>query len=80
MCYYNGRGVAEDEEAGVKWFRKAAVRGNVDGQNHPGWCYMRGSGVEKDPARAEMWLTRAAEQDHPSWLPVCREKGTRALL
>ncbi|GAQ83796.1 SEL1 protein [Klebsormidium nitens] len=64
LCYYNGKGVAEDEEAGVRWFRKAAERGNADGQNHLGWCYLHGSGVETDLARAEKWLTKAAEQDH----------------
>ncbi|GAQ88633.1 hypothetical protein KFL_004460070 [Klebsormidium nitens] len=65
LCYYNGKGVAENKGRGVQWFRKAAERGQVNAQNHLGWCYLReGRGVESNRAHAEEWLIKAGDQGH----------------
>lgn len=65
LCYFNGKGIAEDKDRGAQWFRKAAERGDVDAQNHLGWCYLReGRGVKSSRARAEEWLVKAGEQGH----------------
>ena len=32
VCYYNGRGVEQNYEEAVKWYKKAAEQGNDDAQ------------------------------------------------
>ena len=48
----------------VKWFEKAAERGNVEAMYYLGECYRDGSGVDEDQKKAVEWFTKAAEQGH----------------
>jgi TPR repeat protein len=62
LCHHHGKGVEEDQERAVEWFKKAAELGQSDAQNHLGWCYRNGSGVEWDHELAVKWLKKAAHQ------------------
>ena len=48
----------------VKWFAKAAERGNVEAMYYLGECYRDGSGVDEDQKKAVEWFTKAAKQGH----------------
>ena len=63
--YKNGRGVARDDKAAVKWSRKAAEQGLATAQANLGEMYERGLGVAQDDKKAVEWLTKAAEQGDP---------------
>ena len=41
-AYAYGRGVEQDLEEAMKWYRKAAEQGNADAQNKLGWLYNGG--------------------------------------
>ena len=64
--YTNGRGVEQDDEEAVKWYRKAAEQGNASAQCNLGWCYDNGEGVEQDYEEAAKWYRKAAEQGNAS--------------
>ena len=62
--YYLGEHYADDEDfkTAVKWFQKAADRGNADAQNNLGFCYHEGQGVPQDYDEAVKWYLKAADQ------------------
>jgi TPR repeat protein len=51
-----------DPIEGVRWFRKAAVQGDPDGQYRLGSAYAYGVGVREDKSEAAKWYLKAAEQ------------------
>jgi TPR repeat protein len=59
--YGQGEGVAQDYKEAVKWYRKAAEQGVVDGQYNLGWMYDKGKGVVQDYKEAVKWYRKAAE-------------------
>ena len=59
--YYNGEGVARDYSEAVKWFRRAADKGNIDAQFQLGLMYETGKGVS-DYSEALNWYRLAANQ------------------
>ena len=61
-AYAYGKGVAEDLEEAVKWWRKAAEQGDAMAQTNLGSMYANGLGVAKDEAEAVKWYRKAAEQ------------------
>ncbi len=52
----------QDYDEAIKWFRKAAERGDAKGQNVLGVMYENGQGVPQDYAEAIKWFRKAAEQ------------------
>ena len=58
-CYKNGKGVEKNYKEAVKWFKKAAEKGNAWAMNNLGNCYKNGKGVEKNEAEAEKWYKKA---------------------
>ena len=60
--YDNGRGVTQDYNEAVKWYRKAAEQGNARAQRALGIMYRYGYGVAKDFVLAHMWYNLAAAQ------------------
>ena len=60
--YYGRNGVEKDYSEAVKWYRKAAERGDATGQVNLGYMYKNGLGVEKDFSEAVKWYRMAAEQ------------------
>jgi TPR repeat protein len=62
--YANGRGVPEDDQQAVAWYRKAAEHGLPDAQYSLGLAYEAGRGVPQDLTLAMAWFRKAAEQGH----------------
>jgi TPR repeat protein len=61
----NGNGVRRDPYEAVRWFRKAAEKGQPWGQVLLAGMYLMGRGVEcADETKAIAWIKRAAEQGH----------------
>lgn len=60
--YYTEEYGKKDLAEAVKWFRKAAEKGNAEAQYGLGICYEYGQGVEKDLAESVKWYRKAAEQ------------------
>jgi len=50
-----------DFQAALKWYRKAAARGDPDAQNSLGQMYEDGEGVRQNYTLAAKWYRRAAE-------------------
>jgi TPR repeat protein len=64
--YHYGLGVPADFTSAFKWYRAAALQGNVDGELGLAVLYAFGKGVEPDLAIARMWLSVAADAMPPS--------------
>lgn len=64
VMYDKGYGVAQDEAAAAKWYRKAAGLGNTKAQFSLGVMLANGRGVAKDDVEAGQWYRKAAEQGH----------------
>ena len=59
MCNW-GQGVLQDYAEAIRWFRKAANRGEAIAQSQLGLMYASGHGVPQDYVQAHMWLNLAA--------------------
>lgn len=60
------------------WYRRAAEKGNVDGQHQLALMLWNGEGVEKNEIEAVQWFRRAAEQGKATsqyWLATAYEFG-----
>lgn len=64
ICYYEGKGIEQDVQKAVEWYRKAAEQGYADAQNRLGVRYDRGEGVEENSKIANEWFLKAAKQGH----------------
>ena len=64
ICYYYGRGVNQNYEEAVKWFRKAAEQENAAAYSNLGVCYEKGRGVERNAEEAAKWYRKAANQEN----------------
>ncbi len=58
--YVEGKGVDRDDEAAVKWYRRAATQGHAQAQGSLGFMLHTGRGVERDLTEAIEWYTKAA--------------------
>ena len=61
-CYNEGKGVEKDYTEAVRWFRKAAEKGNDLAQCQLGIRYYDGGGVKTDYDEAVKWFKKAIEQ------------------
>ena len=61
-CYYYGKGVTQDYEKAVYWFKKAANQWNAHAQYRLGVCYSMGKGVKQDNKQAFEWYKKSADQ------------------
>ncbi|WP_032501022.1 tetratricopeptide repeat protein, partial [Vibrio tasmaniensis] len=59
-----GRGVSQDYEEAVSWYRKAAEQGYARAQTNLGWMYDEGRGVSQDYEESVSWYRKAAEQGY----------------
>ena len=75
MCYYYGRGVAQDNTEAVKWYRLAAKHGYAEAQYSLGLCYLNGTGVAQNYTEAVKWLKKAAKQGNASAINVLKHLG-----
>ena len=60
--YDLGRGVPQDDQEAVKWFRLSAEQGNAKAQYNLGAMYANGEGVPQDYKEAVKWYRLSAEQ------------------
>ena len=60
--YAEGKGVPQDDQEAVKWFRLAAEDGNAPAQYSLGLAYEKGQGVPQDYQEAIKWYRLAATQ------------------
>jgi len=62
VAYENGKGLDQNDELAVQWYRKAAEQGDAAAQNALGVMYRMGRGVETNKEEAVRWYQRAAQQ------------------
>jgi len=60
--YEKGRGVDEDDDLALEWYRKSAEQGVAQAQYKVGIFYLKGIAVDADPEQAKIWLQRSANQ------------------
>ncbi len=60
--YNEGLGVELNETEAVKWYRRAAMRGNAASQLNLGYMYEFAEGVDKDNTEAVKWYRKSADQ------------------
>ena len=58
--YYDGQGVAQNQDLAIKWWSEAAGQGVIEAQHNLGLVYFSGTGAEKDIEKARFWIERAA--------------------
>ena len=62
--YANPEATEKDYEDAVKYFKKAAQKGNAEGQYHLGFAYLQGLGIEANPQKAYEYFVLSAEQNY----------------
>jgi TPR repeat protein len=72
--YFSGKGVSQNYEEGVRWFRKAAAQGSADAQANLAAAYAAGRGVAPSGATAADWYYRAGL----AYLKAGRREGALA--
>ena len=60
--YLNGRGVPQDYDEALRWFRRAADQGFAGAQSDLGFMYATGRGVPQDDGEAARLYRLAADQ------------------
>lgn len=60
--YEMGKGVKKDLAQAIRWYRKSAEQGNIDGQGALANLYFEGPAEVRDLAQGVHWLRKAAEQ------------------
>ena len=58
----NGNRFPQKYEAAVRWFVKAAEKGNPKAQYNLGYCYENGIGIVSNRDEARSWYEKAAEK------------------
>jgi uncharacterized protein len=61
LLYYGGRGLSQDYNEALMWFRQAAEQDVAGAQFHLGVMFYEGRGVPQDTAEAAKWFHRAAD-------------------
>ena len=63
LLHYRGRGVPQDLDEAVRWFRQAGDQGDATAQFYLGVMHSEGRGVPQNYAEAARWYRLAAERD-----------------
>ncbi len=78
-----GEEVTEESQAeSATWYRRAAEKGNAEGQHQLALMLWNGEGVEKNQTEAVQWFRRAADQGKANsqyWLATAYEFGDGGL-
>ena len=72
--YYAEDCLGQDYAEALKWFKKAASKGNAQAQYRLGKMYSKGQGVTPAPNLAFMWYSMAAENGHSKALDAIDDK------
>jgi len=62
LLYFDGTGVQQNIEEGVRWWLKSAKQGNTQSMNMLGDAYLNGVGIKKDEEGAVKWFQKAAKK------------------
>ncbi len=62
--YATGRGVGQDRDVAISWYRLAAEQGQAEARFTLGYSYENGNGVPRSDAEAVRWYRLAADQEH----------------
>jgi len=62
--YAQGYGVKPNIEEAIKWYQRAAQKGNAKAQLNMGALYAEGNGVEKNDIEAVEWYRKAAKDGY----------------
>ena len=62
VMYDNGKGVPQDYQEAVRWYRLAAEQGDDYAQSNLGVMYATGKGVPQDYVQAHTWINLAASR------------------
>lgn len=60
-CYDTGKGIIQNYDNAVIWYRKAINNGNIPARRHLGYCYEFGRGVKTNLAEARKWYESARD-------------------
>jgi TPR repeat protein len=66
LLYAAGKGVPQDYNQAVEWYRKAAEQGVPAAEYNLGVIYANGQGVPVNPPEAAKWFLKAAQQGIPN--------------
>jgi len=64
LLYRNGKGVRQNYQQTLKWYRKGAMLGNAMAQTGLAYLYYKGLGVPQDNVQAYAWFDIAVEGGH----------------
>ena len=64
IMHAEGKGVARDPAAAIRWFTRAAQKGYAEAEFRLGVIYEFGHGVPEDKSRARHWYRLAADHAH----------------
>ena len=64
--YETGKGIEQNSEEAVKWYRKAAEQENATAQYNLGLIYQYGKGVVKNHSEAIKWYEKSAGHGYQS--------------
>ena len=73
--YYEGKGVDQDYELAVYWYKLAAELGDRVAQTKLGNCYDNGTGVPRDQHMAKYWWVEAAKRGGVRAKQILDERG-----
>ena len=62
VTYELGKGVSQDYQLAVKWYKRVAEQGHANAQYYLGGMYLSGQGVPQDYQLAVKWYRRSAQQ------------------
>jgi len=61
LCYYNGDGIKQNIQEGIKWWLKAAENGDSSAQLNMALAYENADHVPRDSVQAIKWYRKSAE-------------------
>lgn len=62
FMYYSGKGISQDYEKAVYWFKQSALQGNPLAQSNVAYMYKQGEGVPQDYSESAKWYRQAAQR------------------
>lgn len=83
ICYFQGKGVKEDNDKAFMWLSKAVDAGNAKAHCWLGTCYQYGYGTDKNMEKAIELYTKGADlgdSDSMNYVGICLEKGNGVLM
>ena len=61
LYYEDGKGLKQDYEESLRWYRRAADLGNTEAMTNLAILYKDGRGVEQDYSEAHRWWSGSSQ-------------------